>query len=320
MMISRTIRLAAVVSCAILAAIAPASCRASKLESKWLDRPITIDGKAPEWAGQEAYYDEKKGLKIGFFNDARYLYVYLSTWHRETQRQILMNGLTVWFDAKGKKKEVFGIAYPLKRSMPAMSGSRGLPGDTPSETSQGVPGGRTPGSPGNEREMISNLLAESRGTLRIVGAAKDKEPIATLPARDSTATDIEAMIDIANRTLIYELKLPLVSDAATPYAINAELGKTISIGFKVGTMEMPGMKGAGEGAPEGMGGPPGGGGGFPGGEGMPGGGGGMPGGGGGSPGGGMGGGGGMPGRESVKSLELWTKVTLAPGPPVIQQE
>ena len=291
---SRFMALAAAIVCAVALS---GGCMESKLESSWLDHVITIDGKAPEWAGREAYFDETEGLKIGFSNDEHYLYVYISTWNQRMQRQILMNGLTVWFDAHGGKGEAFGVNYPLKRSRP---GAGEMSRDTSAET------------PRDMRQMFGNLLSDARGEIAIVGSGG--EPVASLTATDSGSTDIEAMIDIANRTLIYELKLPLARTDGTPYAINTEPGKTIGIGFKVGMRELGEMK-RGEGVPsEGAGERPGGGeGGFPGG-----GGGGFPGGGGGGGGFHGGGGGGMGGRGEgpggAQPFEMWTKVTLAAGP------
>ncbi|MDD4857880.1 MAG: hypothetical protein PHD74_07220 [Candidatus Krumholzibacteria bacterium] len=304
----RIIRFAALASAAAFAASAFAGCMESKVDSTWLNREVTIDGKAPEWAGQEAYYDEDQGLKVGFFNDAQYLYVYISTWHRETQQQILMNGFTVWFDANGGKKETFAVNYPVGKSMPARSGADEAE-SVASQAPPGNPGERSYGSTGNNQEMLSRMLSEARSTLQILGTGE--KVIASLAAIDSSSSDIQAMIDIVNRTLIYELKIPLGGSEA-PYAINSQPGKTIGVGLKAGKMEMGKMK-----PPDGMdggpgGGPPGGGGGgFPGGGG---GGGGFPGGGGGSGGfgGGMGGPGGAPGQGSMEStLELWLKVRLA---------
>jgi hypothetical protein len=112
------------------------------------------------------------------------------------------------------------------------------------------------------------------------------------------------MIDYANRTLIYELKLPLAALNGPPYAINAGPGGTIGIGIKIGRRQMSDSKGTGSGPPEGMEGGPGGTGGGPGGRG------GM----GGGPGGGMGVRGGVRGQPSAESLALWVKVKLAAGP------
>jgi hypothetical protein len=302
------IRFAGLASSAALVALAPAGCMESKVESKWLDRAITIDGKAPEWAGQEAYYDEDQGLKIGFFNDPRYLYIYISTWHQDTQRQILMNGFTVWFDAKGGKKETFAVNYPVRKPLPAMSGANEPAGrasratEGASQAPRGHPGERTSESTDNNQDMLTKMLSEASGTLQILGT--DEQTIASLAAIDSSSSDIQAMIDIVNRTLIYELKIPLAG-AETPYAINSQPGNTIGVGLKVGKREMGDMKRKEGVSPDDRGGGPGGG--SPGG-----GGGGFPGGGGGFPGDGMGGPGGAPGQENAEStLELWLKVRLA---------
>ncbi|MCX5752291.1 MAG: hypothetical protein NTW97_01460, partial [Candidatus Krumholzibacteria bacterium] len=88
-----------------LSAIVLGGCMESELASAWPEREISIDGKAPEWAGREAYYSETDGFKVGFFNDADYLYIYLATWNRQKQTQILMHGLTVRIDATGRNKK-----------------------------------------------------------------------------------------------------------------------------------------------------------------------------------------------------------------------
>ena len=261
-----------------------------ELESSWTDRAIIVDARAPEWAGREAYYDEEQGLKVGFFNDARYLYVYLATWHRQDEAQILMNGLTVWIDETGGKKEVFGINYPMRRSMAE-------PGETPRGSPSEPTGERS--SHVDNQHMLKRLLSEAQGELQVVGL--NGEPLYFLPAGDSTQEGIAAMVDISNRTLIYELRIPLAPGDSLPIGIKASPGATIGVGFTVGSRERPDMKRAGEGPPSGMGEQPGGTGGFPGG--------------GGPPGGGMGQGGGMPpGGASIEPLELWTKVKLAVEP------
>jgi len=259
-------------------------CMQPELASNWLDRKITIDGKAPEWAGREAYYNENEGLKVGFSNDERYLYIYFSTWHRQTQMQILMNGLTIWIDANGGKKEIFGVNYPVRQ---AVGGPRESSTD---------PSTAAPGSERNDPAMLKNLVNQSRGELRILGPGK--EPIASLSATDSSETAIEAMVDVANRTLIYELKIPLVAPDGPPYAINAGPGTIIGIGFKAGQRETPDMKRMGKNAPGGTEDNPGG----------------MGGGMGAFPGGGMGAPGGMGGKPAIETLALWLKVKLAAGP------
>jgi hypothetical protein len=291
-----------ILAVSVLSAIVLGGCMESELASAWPDRAISIDGKAPEWAGREAYYSENDGFKIGFFNDASYLYIYMATWNRENQAQILMNGLTVWIDATGRNRQTFGINYPTKRSMPDSA-----------ETPPGMPAGLRPdgrlGSPSaasaeNRLAFLRGMLAEAQGEMTVLGPGG--EPIVSMPAADGGKGGIAAMIDIANRTLIYELRIPLVSPDSLPYAVNAAPGATIAVGFKVGKMDMPSMKQRGEGPPGGMGDYPGGGMGGPGG-GLRG------------SGGGMGGPGGPGGGFSSPALEYWAKVRLASAPPAAQK-
>ncbi len=271
-----------------LSAVALGGCMESKLASAWPEREISIDGKAPEWAGREAYYSESDGFKIGFFNDASYLYIYMATWNRQKQAQILMNGLTVWIDATGRNKQTFGINYPMKRSTPD---SAGMPG--------GLRRGDRMGSPSddsreNRQAFLMGMLAEAQVEMAILGVGG--EPLVSMPAADDGKGGIAAMIDIANRTLIYELRIPLASPDSLPFAVNAAPGATIGVGFKVGKMDMPSMKLHEGGSPRG---------------GMDG----FPGGGMGGPGGGMGGPGGPGGGLSSQPLEYWAKVRLASAPP-----
>lgn len=283
-----------------LCGIILSGCMESKLASAWPEREISIDGKASEWAGREAYYSEDEGFKVGFANDAKYLYVYLATWNRQKQMQILMNGLTVWIDATGHDKETFGINYPEKRSMPD---SAGMPSGMPAGLRRGERSGdfsgagERSGAPSdawaeNRQAFFRGMLEEAQSELIVLGPGG--ELIVSMPAADNGKGGIAAMIDIANRTLIYEMRIPLASPDSLPYAVNASPGATIGVGFKVGKMEMPAMRRTGEGRSGGREGFPGGGmGGF---------------------GGGMGGHGGPGGGLSSQAFEYWAKVRLAAGP------
>ena len=284
-----------ILAASTLSALALGGCMESKLASAWPEREISIDGKAPEWAGREAYYSESDGFKIGFFNDANYLYLYMATWNRQKQAQILMNGLTVWIDATGGKKRAFGIGYPMKRSMPDSVGMS--PGNPPGIRSSERTGAPWTASREIRHAFLRDMLAEVQGEMSILGPGG--EPLASLPAADDGKGGIAAMIDIANRTLIYELRIPLAPPDSLPYAVNAVPGATIGVGFKVGKMEMPSMKRMGEGSPGGMGG--------------------FPGGGMGGPGGGTRGRGGPGGGLSSQPLEYWAKVRLVSAPPATQK-
>ena len=300
----------------VLLILPSVGCGGKKLESRWRNRDIVIDGKDTEWRGCEAYYDEENMIRIGLYNDDDNLYICLSTWNARIQTQLLRMGFTIWFDPEGGKKERFGIRYPMKSIDFSKSG---IPrGEMPDG---GVPGGEYPGRPEDvareemeeehriKPEMIRELLVRVRDSMELLGPGNDEHIGTEMYIEDAAMIGVEAMMDISNGRLVYELKVPLPRREDIPYTIGAAAGAEIGIGFELGKMERPAMPAEGMGPGGGMpgGGMPGGG--MPGG-GMPGGG--MP--GGGTPGGGPPGGGRgdrPEGSKSQPSFDIWTKVRLA---------
>ncbi len=272
----------------IIMAFLISGCGEPELESRWRNREIMVDGKNSDWAGCESYYDEKNGIKIGIINDEKNIYMCIYTWNRKTQMQVLMRGLTVWFDSEGGKKEAFGIHYPIKKMEMGMDWGMDM-----SKEKSGFQ--RDSAEDRGDTEMLNSMLAESRSEMEIMGPGENARLSVT--TNDSEKLGIEAVIDITNRVLVYELKVPILREAQSRYTIGTEPGAKIGVGFKVGKMERP----EGGKFPGGsMGEPPGGGMGEPPGGGMS------------PPGGGMGPPrGGMGGRPSFESLDLWTKVKLA---------
>ena len=264
----------------------------------------------------EAGIESAKGLVSVVSLDAENLYICLSTWNARIQTQLLRMGFTIWFDPEGGKKERFGIRYPMKSIDFSKSG---IPrGEMPDG---GVPGGEYPGRPEDvareemeeehriKPEMIRELLVRVRDSMELLGPGNDEHIGTEMYIEDAAMIGVEAMMDISNGRLVYELKVPLPRREDIPYTIGAAAGAEIGIGFELGKMERPAMPAEGMGPGGGMpgGGMPGGG--MPGG-GMPGGG--MP--GGGTPGGGPPGGGRgdrPEGSKSQPSFDIWTKVRLA---------
>jgi hypothetical protein len=225
---------------------------------------------------------------VAAVNDGEFLYVRLTASDAATRRQIMRQGMTVWFDPAGGTKKRFGVRYPVvERGGPDGEGRGGRRGG-----SGGEGGGRGEGTP-DESEA-------PRDRVDILGPGKDD-------ARSLTRDHLSGL-DVALRseqgTLQYELKVPLARSADHPYALDAAPGKTIGVGLETAKMQQrsPGM---GRGGGGGMGGGGGGGGGM--------------GGGGRGRGGGMGGRGGggrggdrERGPEPPKPLKSWATVTIAP--------
>src|SRR5262245_56632524 len=79
------------------------------ITSQWRDRDLAIDGDSGDWPGPLRPIEENHPLMAGAMNDGQYLYLVLSTSDSTERRQILRQGLIVWFDPSGGEKKHFGL-------------------------------------------------------------------------------------------------------------------------------------------------------------------------------------------------------------------
>lgn len=265
------------------------------LTSQWRDRELTIDGDSGDWPGPLRPIEENHPLMAAAMNDGQYLYLVLSTSDSAERRQILRQGLVVWFDPSGGEKKHFGLKYPVgvpPEERPSRGGGGGGgyrrgPGGGGGGHSAGDPGSSDPSHP------TSPDQAEPTNRLEVYGPQKDDA--------HSFVTEMAPGITVktgqADGYLVYELKVPLARTSDAPYAIETKPGALIGFGIETPKMEHP----SGEGRGGGMGGF----GGFGGGMG-------------GRGGGGMGRGGGRGGgehgqSEQPKPLKNWATIQLANG-------
>jgi len=249
-------------------------------DSHQRDGAIAVDGTFDDWTGNlEPLGSNPESIQV--VNDGEFLYLRLTASEAGARRQIMRQGLTVWFDPGGGTKKKLGIRFPV--------------------VEYGESGGG--GSEGYGRRGGADHSTETSSPadrVDILGPGKDD-------ARSLTREHLSG-VDVAVRSeegiLQYELKVPLAKTADHPYAVEAEPGKTIGIGFETGKAQQSsdGRGGGGGGYGGGGGGGYGGGmGGHRGGMGGH---------------GGQGGGGGHRGGESggyqqSKPLKAWATVTIA---------
>jgi hypothetical protein len=266
------------------------------LQSAFRTTTFAADGDDGEWEAAVTKLTEAP-VAVGVMNDGEFLYLRMRALERGAQMQLLFGGLTVWFDPKGGDRKAFGIKYPVGSPLPdpRSRGQRpgsgtGPSGDDPVH-GRGQPSDAQEGRPGPPIPLDLADVVPRR--LEVLGPGKDEARSLVLDHAQGLAVGLGRLEGV----LVYELRVPLRKGPETPYAIGAEPGATIGVGFDSPKME---RSRAPEGGPSG--GQGGGGGGF-GGFGM------------GGPGGmGRGGpGGGQPGQmpESAKPWKAWTKVTLA---------
>jgi len=219
---------------ALLAASLPGCGSSRKLNSKWADRDIEIDGEQKEWNGAIALVEEKN-VAIGLFNDRDYLYVSLSSNDRQVMMQFMTRGLNLWFDPDGGRDKRFGIRFPLGMMELGM-------------TMRGHRGERNP-------EDMKKHFRESLVSLELT-SPDEKEPV-LLTVEE--AKGIEVRVGDLAESLFYEVKVPLRKDDNHPYAIGVETGKPVGVGFETPDFERDQMRrpmnGGGMGRPGGMEGP-----------------------------------------------------------------
>lgn len=187
-----------------------------ELASVWKTGEINVDGNDNDWSNATTYV-KNAAVSIGAKNDNEYLYLCLIA-TPQTQRQIFMQGLTVWFDAEGSQNKTFGIHFPL-----------GMQG-----------GGRPMTRDGNpDREDMRAQMEQARCELEIIGPGKDKRQRILL----MQLQDLTLRLGSSQDLLVYELKVPLRRSARHPYAIGVESDQFVGIGFEVGEMRAERLSG-----------------------------------------------------------------------------
>ena len=187
---------------AVLCLLPVAGCGGVRLESKPRDRVITIDGKADEWQ-ESTTFIENAQIGVALFNDRDDLYVCIKSWNQDLNLQAMNLGMTLWFDPDGGKQRTFGVEYPLMEDR-----VRSKDGGEPAS------GGAAPGGP-----------AAPPVRLAVRGSQADNREVMAV----SDARGLEAKATMVGGILIYELKVPLRSDAQHPYAIGAQAGRAIGV-------------------------------------------------------------------------------------------
>jgi len=84
---------------------------------------VTVDGRNTEWKSPLSRYNKNTGINFDVANDERNIYMIVRVTDTTSQHQIRQNGLEVWINKDGKKKNTTGITYPMAPDKPK-AGSR----------------------------------------------------------------------------------------------------------------------------------------------------------------------------------------------------
>lgn len=193
------------------------------VRSTWAKSPLQIDGQIEDWAGDAVTSEKSISVDYAFRNDGRDLYVLVIFRDPKFLSSIDMTGITLYASTTGKKDKDWGVRFIKK----AVSGEQLIA----------------------YMEKMGQPLAEERKQeikdkpqlVLFTATAVNKKGEEVFPAGPVKDFDLPGFrIGRQENTVLYELRIPLISRDVHPTGIGAEPGKDIKIGFEWGglTKEM----------------------------------------------------------------------------------
>jgi len=193
-------------------------CNHIELQSLWKDFEINIDGKDNDWDDAKIYIKEKN-LVVAIANDEEFLYLCFYPTTNQSVKQVLMQGISLWFNTDGKKDRNNGISYPLP--MGASKGNR-------TEDRKGELQNRDIAGNHNSVSQVEKLVHNIKlrnGDVKISSDNGDAEiPIPGL-------IGMNICMDAENGVFAYEAKIPL-NDPTASYSLGIEPGQELMIGLR----------------------------------------------------------------------------------------
>lgn len=93
-------------------------CGKNPLDSQWVDKKMTIDGDADDWANTPAQIIEENNSSLRILNDERNLYLLFQFNDMELARKVFRGGVKLWFDKDHRRgifyRGSFAVAESLK--------------------------------------------------------------------------------------------------------------------------------------------------------------------------------------------------------------
>ena len=191
-----------------------------------------LDGEVGEWPREKFEEDKSTSIKYSVDNDAENLYVAMIIPQFPTQMKMMRQGMELYVDIKGKKKESKGIEFPLKSDPSSFSGGGVSNGMNQSNTQQNSENGQRT----FDKAAIRSRYALNLFSLRLIGFTDEEEP----PKQGLT---LEGSVNIgfswdSSDVMYVEYKVPL--SLLDKSSLNQ---KNISIGWKLNAMEAPQLTG-----------------------------------------------------------------------------
>jgi len=177
------------------------ACGGPDLESRALDRAITIDGRSDEW--RDALVAVKDtGVALAAFNDKDNLYLCITSSNPDISLRALDQGMTVWFTPHGGDGARLGLEYPLLQDRLAPERPGGAAADNP---------------------LLAGL--ENVPRVGLLGPGPRDRRVVAVTDVPGLAVSVAAV----NGGLVYELKLPLARESGRPLAVGAGAGGAVDL-------------------------------------------------------------------------------------------
>ena len=190
-----------------------------EIKSNWAASPVKIDGSNDDWAEIAFTSMKKLSLDYAFRNDAENLYVLFIFKDPKYLSSIAMTGMTLWFNAEGKKKKEYGILFIQKQISADALISR-------------LEKERGPLSEDKKNE-IRNIPSYLLNHTEII-AKKSKS--SSQSSESSETQPAEFRFRKQQNSMVFEFSIPLKNMTAEVSVMRAELGKSIKVGFEWGGM------------------------------------------------------------------------------------
>ena len=180
-----------------------------------------VDGNTKEWAAEKFEKDRDSEINYAIDLDDKNIYLALKVPNQRIQFKMMMQGMNLYFDKKGKKKEGTGIEFPIKRERESgggFSGGRGNRGET----------GERPDMKEQREKLAAGMIF-----LKIFGfdGQEDKTQLITQPDGVNVSFDWD---ETNLLSIEYQVPISFIGKAADLK------GKTLSIGFKINGAEQSG--------------------------------------------------------------------------------
>ena len=165
------------------------SCQSTKLiyDNNWPKEIISIDGDLSEWQQPLQQSNSQVNIRYRTANDSQFLYLAVHIPDEYLKALVLNQGCKIWIDSSGKRKEKFGIGYPIPVTESAVN-----------ELSMEAKG---------DNELFKKLFAESLSDFDMIGLADEPLRASNLTSREiKVATGFDQL-----NGLVLELRVPIKS-------------------------------------------------------------------------------------------------------------